>query len=38
MSDEKPMGQVIQIDEAPDPRPSRLDGSWNGGGDAERDA
>ena len=39
MSDEKPMGQVIQIDEAPDTQTILArDGSWNGGGDAERDA
>jgi hypothetical protein len=36
MSDEKPMGQVIQIDEARI-RDHLGDGSWNGG-DAERDA
>ena len=38
MSDEKPMGQVIQIDEARDPRPSWRDGSWHGGRDVECDA
>ena len=38
MSDDNLMGQVIQIDEGPDPRPSWRDGSWDGGRDAERHA
>ncbi len=37
MSDEKPMGQVIQIDETQF-RPSWRDGTWHSGGDVERHA